>query len=252
MGTSLRKVPLTADALRDAANKLKKQIAAMPHVQVGTTTLVGGTVTVSSVSLNANSQIFCTRRTSGGAAGHLAAPSANRTAGVGSGSFVISSSSGTDTSTVDWMIVTPGGVHAHLDAAETARTITSANASDLATSLTLLNELCAKYALHLASSEVGDGLAHLVADATNTVATSEVTALAAAQTRANALKTAYNAHRSQSGVHSNDDPGNQVTSSDASDQSSLNTLLNEIKTDFNNHLASAPTSAAPSIRLLDA
>lgn len=144
------------------------------------------------------------------------------------------------------------GSSVHMDAAETDRTITSANASDLATSLTLVNELKAKYTLHIGADNAGAGMAHLLADTTNVIAAAVATSLATAQTLANELKADYNAHRSQAGVHPNNDGGNAITSADATDQTSLNTLLNEIKTDFNAHMAAAPTNAAPSIRLVDA
>jgi hypothetical protein len=74
-----------------------------PLVQKGVATLVAGTVTVTGVMLRATSRIMFSRNTSGGTAGHLAAPSASRD--TVAGSFVISSSSGTETSTVDYEIL---------------------------------------------------------------------------------------------------------------------------------------------------
>lgn len=126
-------------------------------------------------------------------------------------------------------------------------TVTAANASSLATSLTLTKALIYAYGVHIA-----DLLAHDAADSTNTVAstTDDVINLATAITAANQIKAAYNAHRAQSGVHPNDDSGHQTTSSDATDQSSLNTLLNELKSDFNAHIASG--LSAPSLRVTDA
>lgn len=75
------------------------------RVQTGTATLVGGTLTVSSLTIGAGSKIYLTRNTPGGSVGDLSAPSASRTTGSGTGSFIINSASGTDTSTVDWAIV---------------------------------------------------------------------------------------------------------------------------------------------------
>lgn len=69
---------------------------------MGRATLVGGTVTVNTSSVTANSEIFLTAQTSGAAPGALRVSA--RTAGT---SFTITSSSGTDTSTVAWMIVEP-------------------------------------------------------------------------------------------------------------------------------------------------
>jgi hypothetical protein len=77
-----------------------------PGVKSGIATLVGGTVTVSGVTLTANSVVVHSRNTPAGTTGSLSAPSASRTVGLnGTGSFVINSSSGTETSTVDWTIV---------------------------------------------------------------------------------------------------------------------------------------------------
>lgn len=72
------------------------------NLRMGTATLVGGTVTVANTSVAANSRIFLTAQSVGGTAGALAVTA--RTAGT---SFTITSTSGTDTSTVAWMIVEP-------------------------------------------------------------------------------------------------------------------------------------------------
>lgn len=71
----------------------------------GTATLVAGTVTVSTTAISANSKVYLSVDTPGGTQGFLSAPSASYTAGT---SFVINSSSGTDTSTVNWVIVDGG------------------------------------------------------------------------------------------------------------------------------------------------
>lgn len=69
----------------------------------GTATLVGGTVTVASAVLTANSKIMVTRNTPGGTVGHLSAPFASRN--TTDGTFVLNSDSNTETSTVDWAIL---------------------------------------------------------------------------------------------------------------------------------------------------
>ena len=68
----------------------------------GTATLVAGTASVATTAVTANSRIMLTRNTPGGTVGDLSAPSASRVVGT---SFVINSDSGTDTSTVDWMVI---------------------------------------------------------------------------------------------------------------------------------------------------
>ncbi|BAU40202.1 hypothetical protein [Ralstonia phage RSP15] len=69
---------------------------------VGTATLVAGVVTVNTTAVNANSKIFVSRNTPGGTVGNLYAQTADIVAGT---SFKITSSSNTDTSTVNWFIV---------------------------------------------------------------------------------------------------------------------------------------------------
>jgi hypothetical protein len=68
------------------------------NAKIGSATLSGGTVTVSNSSITANSKIQLTRSTSGGTPGHL---SYTKSAGVG---FTINSSSGTDTSVIEYVI----------------------------------------------------------------------------------------------------------------------------------------------------
>jgi hypothetical protein len=69
------------------------------NARIGQATLVGGTVTVSNTSVTANTRIFVTVSTAGGTQGHLS------TSKVANTSFTITSTSGTETSTVDWFLV---------------------------------------------------------------------------------------------------------------------------------------------------
>jgi uncharacterized membrane protein len=87
-------------ALTTAGNKLK--IATGANASVGTSTLVGGTVTVSTTAVTTSSLIYVTVNTPGGTQGFLSVPSASI---VDATSFVINSTSGTETSTVNWWIV---------------------------------------------------------------------------------------------------------------------------------------------------
>lgn len=68
--------------------------------RAGTATLVGGTVTVANTSVTANTLVLLTSQANGGTPGFLRCTAKN--AGT---SFVITSSSGTDTSTVGWFLV---------------------------------------------------------------------------------------------------------------------------------------------------
>jgi hypothetical protein len=122
----------------------------------------------------------------------------------------------------------------HRAPTESALLITTANSSDLATSVALTN-VCFDYAnLHFA-----DSVAHNSAVSAQ-LTTALATDLTTAQTRANAIKAAYNTHRTAGSVHYNNDAVNAIAAADATDQGSLNTLINEIKADLNIHTQNAP------------
>lgn len=72
------------------------------NAKQGVSTLAAGTVTVANTSVTATSRIFLTSQSDGGTVGFLRVSA--RTAGT---SFVITSSSGTDTSVVAWQIFEP-------------------------------------------------------------------------------------------------------------------------------------------------
>lgn len=76
------------------------QIKHGSNCKLGTSTLSAGSVTVANTAVTANSIIFLTVQASGGTMGFLSV--GTKTVGT---SFVINSSSSTDTSTVAWMIV---------------------------------------------------------------------------------------------------------------------------------------------------
>jgi hypothetical protein len=81
----------TALNIKDGSNK-----------RMGVATLVGGTVTVANTTVTASSRIFTSRQATGGTLGHLSIGTV-----VASTSFVINSSSATDTSVVAWLLIEP-------------------------------------------------------------------------------------------------------------------------------------------------
>ena len=85
-------------SLTTAGNKLL--IATGTNASVGLSTLVGGTVTVSTTAVTSNSGIMLTCRTVGGTQGLL-----RISAITGGTSFVITSSSALDTSQIAWLII---------------------------------------------------------------------------------------------------------------------------------------------------
>jgi len=76
-------------------------IAEGANARMGQSTLAAGTVTVANTSVTANTRIAVFRQTAGGTLGHL---SVTKDPGTG---FTITSSSGTDTSTVAWVLFEP-------------------------------------------------------------------------------------------------------------------------------------------------
>lgn len=87
--------------LPTAGNKLS--ISTGANASVGTSAaMVAGTVTVNTTAVTASSLIFLSVNTPGGTQGTLSAPTASIVAGT---SFVINSSSNTDTSTVNWWLI---------------------------------------------------------------------------------------------------------------------------------------------------
>lgn len=72
------------------------------NARMGTATLAAGTVTVNNTSVTANTRIFLTVQNVGGTQGFLSVSSI-----VPGTSFTITSASGTDTSTVAWLLIEP-------------------------------------------------------------------------------------------------------------------------------------------------
>jgi hypothetical protein len=68
---------------------------------MGIATLVGGTITVNNILISANTRIFYSVETAGGTQGFLS------TTRVAANSFTINSTSGTDTSTIVWLLIEP-------------------------------------------------------------------------------------------------------------------------------------------------
>jgi galactitol-specific phosphotransferase system IIB component len=131
---------------------------------------------------------------------------------------------------------TSGGDFAPTVANDTA---SAANATDLATSLTLVNQLKGVTDRHFV-----DTRAHNTAvSAVTTLA--DATDLTTAIALANDIKSRYNTggHVNGSNIHFNNDSTNTIAAANATDQTTLDTLLNELKTDVNAHIISAPLGA---------
>jgi hypothetical protein len=119
------------------------------------------------------------------------------------------------------------------DAAGTTLAITSANATDLATLLTLTNELIGKGKAHLT-----DTGAHKVTDPIAWPAFGAAVDLATANTALNLMKASHGTHIASTTFHYNADATNTIAAADATDQGSAQTLANELKTDLTAHIAS--------------
>jgi len=121
----------------------------------------------------------------------------------------------------------------------TADTINSANATNLATSITLANDC-----KHTINRHFADTLAHDSAVSAQITTADALTTLAQVEALAIAIKAAYNTHLSETDVHFTNDSTNTISAADpSSSQTNTDTLLNEIKGDFNAHVISAPAGA---------
>lgn len=150
------------------------------------------------------------------------------------------------------------GAAFHIDASE--QTITSPNATDLPSAITLINEMAFKFGGQTVFGGAGvpggwlghvndapsvtlngiPGVVHKAQDATNTMAGAATAVdLATAQTLVNLIKTNFNAHLTQAGVHFSNDLLNTVNTANATDLASTQTLANALKTAVNAHFANA-------------
>lgn len=103
-GTSTLEFPALVSMLDDIAISTAGKglrVKEGSSARMGTATLVGGTVVVNNTSVTANTRIFYSVQAPGGTQGHL---SVARTAAT---SFTFTSTSGTDTSVIAWMLVEP-------------------------------------------------------------------------------------------------------------------------------------------------
>lgn len=139
------------------------------------------------------------------------------------------------------------GAFFHLDAYENP--VASANATDLPSSVKLVNEIRAVFNFMMT-----DTLAHKVVDVTDPTVLAAANpasgdgGLAAAIALANDIKAKYNVHIASVTYHYNADATNAIAAANATVLADLQTLLNATKTAINAHMASAPTSK--SIRVL--
>lgn len=115
--------------------------------------------------------------------------------------------------------------------------IASADGTDDATNITLVNEMKYWCNRHFADTNAHDSA--VSAAITTADATDEATSV----TLVNAIKAAYNTHLSESNVHFNNDATNTVAAATATDTASVSTMANEMKGDINAHVVSAPLGA---------
>ena len=143
-------------------------------------------------------------------------------------------------------------------------TIPAANASDLPSCITLMNQLIGTLGVHMKDGIAQDlysAGAHKISDAVNAALLPAsyaltgvgATDLAAVVAGANALKSTLNAHFvmvAPSAVHFTNDGTNTVATANATVLADSIILLNAIKTAVIAHIASAPTT--PMIKIVNA
>lgn len=101
-GATENQVISAADVDKNYVNKATPKLKDGADQPMGVVTLVGGTALVTNNKVTANSRIFLTSQLDGGSPGSLRV-----SARVDGTSFTITSSSGTDTSTVAYLILEP-------------------------------------------------------------------------------------------------------------------------------------------------
>lgn len=143
----------------------------------------------------------------------------------------------------------------------TTVSVTAAAATDLPTTVTLANQLRGVLKMHLT-----DTSAHLKSDSVNDgyvdgyshfmdgysalqPAAFGVAQLVLASNILNVVKIAFNAHRTQSGVHVSNDNGNVVSTANATDLASAEALAIALKAALNLHMGSGPASTLPKIQV---
>jgi hypothetical protein len=101
IGNSGATVGLTASTITLTGKIAMPQGTGSASVGI-TAAMVAGTTTVATTAVTSNSRIFVTANSPGGTQGILSVPQVSITPGV---SFVINSSSNTDTSTCNWLLI---------------------------------------------------------------------------------------------------------------------------------------------------
>jgi hypothetical protein len=123
--------------------------------------------------------------------------------------------------------------HAHVDETDI---VGSGPATDLVTGVVLVEEIVAKFASvpgsfkHIESADF-----HSSPDARDVIALPDAVTFQQALDVLASFKAKYNAHRSQSGVHSPDDSGNAITAADPVDLATANVFFVDVGK-YNNHL----------------
>lgn len=115
--------------------------------------------------------------------------------------------------------------------------VASADGTDDATNIVLVNEMKLVVNRHFADTQAHDSAVSAA------VATADATDEATAFALANALKSAYNTHLAASNVHFTNDTTNDVTNADGTDTATTSVVINEMKDDVNAHIVSAPLGA---------
>jgi len=123
--------------------------------------------------------------------------------------------------------------HVVHEQADTTNIVTAADATDLPTAITLVNQIKDKYKAHRSTT----GSVHIDPDVINSINYNKATDQSTADVLANATKTAFNAHVwNYPSVHHKWDAPSEVTGAGAYDLPSLLVLANLLKTQFNAHL----------------
>jgi len=130
--------------------------------------------------------------------------------------------------------------HAHVDETDA---VFSGPAIDFVTGVALVEDIAASFASipgsfrHIESADF-----HLEPDARDVIALPDAVTFEQAESVLASFKAKYNAHRSQPGVHSPDDPINIITAADPINLASANLFFTDVINKYGGHLSSGAVS----------
>ena len=135
--------------------------------------------------------------------------------------------------------------------------VTTVDATDLATAITLMTALRPKYNTHIGDGGVAPAI-HYVVDATNTVTVGPIVTQGDLNTAAILMKTKFNTHITNTGGDYHEvggsaasDPYRTIVAADATSLATSITLVNQLKHFYNSHTKGASTNEVATLSIVN-